>query len=163
MLPLLEDPARVAHTRYWRTPRCGCRGPRCVPSQSFRVRQTGLTGGEILPTHGYRDVGSNWCGLLLGRVLFMLVVAPLQPGVVEPYLVRGRWFSSHLLLEGTGSYLNFLAITNDLRYPGYKTPIVAPKPFVERVERVIHLTGGRICTHMSLWVPLRVSEVSPWG
>jgi hypothetical protein len=93
----------------------------------------------------------------------MLVVAPLQPGVVEPYPVWGRWFSSHLLLEGTMTYLNFLAITNDPRYPGYKILIVAPKPFVERVERAIHSTGGKICTHMSLWVPLRVSEVRPWG
>jgi hypothetical protein len=26
----------------------------------------------------------------------------LQPEVVEPYLIRGAWFSNHLSLEATG-------------------------------------------------------------
>jgi hypothetical protein len=30
-----------------------CRGLRCVPSWGMRIRQTGLTGGEILPACGY--------------------------------------------------------------------------------------------------------------
>jgi hypothetical protein len=31
---------------------------------------------------------------------FRLVAAPLQPGVMGPYLVWGVWFPSHLLQEG---------------------------------------------------------------
>jgi hypothetical protein len=41
-------------------------------------------------------------GLLLGLIRFKLVVPPLQSGVVGPYLVRGVWFTSHLLLVETG-------------------------------------------------------------
>jgi hypothetical protein len=32
---------------------------------------------------------------------FRLVTSPLQQGVVESYPVRGVWFPSRLLLEGT--------------------------------------------------------------
>jgi hypothetical protein len=38
-------------------------------------------------------------------------------------------------------------------YPGYKTLTVAPKPFVEQVAGDVRLTGGRIGTHILLWVP----------
>jgi hypothetical protein len=86
------------------------------------IRQTWLIGGEILPTHGYRDGRKDWCGLLQGLALFRLVVPPLQPGVVGPYPIQDTWFPSHLLLEKTGSYLDFFVITGDLQYPGYKTP-----------------------------------------
>jgi hypothetical protein len=55
------------------------------------------------------------------------------------------WFPSHLPLEGTGSYLDFLAVIDD---PWYKTLTVAPEPSVEQVPRAIHLMGGRIGTHM---------------
>jgi hypothetical protein len=34
----------------------------------------------------------------------------------------------------------------------YKTPTVAPEPFVELVARAVRLMGGRIGTHMLLWV-----------
>jgi hypothetical protein len=78
-------------------------GPGCVPSWSLRIRQAGSTGDEILPARGYRDKGRDWCGLLSG-LFFMLVVTPLQLRVVGPYPVRGTWFPSHLLLEGTESY-----------------------------------------------------------
>jgi hypothetical protein len=80
----------------------------CVLSRGLRIRLARPTGGEILPAHGYRDGGSDWCGLLSGRVLFRLVVPPLQPGVVGPYLVRGMWFASRLSLERTGTYIDFL-------------------------------------------------------
>jgi hypothetical protein len=53
MSPLLEDLALVALTRYWRTVRCGCRGPECVPRQGLRIRLVGLTGGKILLAHDY--------------------------------------------------------------------------------------------------------------
>jgi hypothetical protein len=46
-----------------------------------------VIGGEILLAHGYRVGGSDWSGLCPGRVLFRLVVPPLQPGVVGPYPV----------------------------------------------------------------------------
>jgi hypothetical protein len=42
------------------------------------------------------------------------------------------------------------AVTGVPRYPGYKTPKVAPEPFVERMARVIRSMGGRISTHMLL-------------
>jgi hypothetical protein len=37
----------------------------------------------------------------------MLLVRPLQQGVVGPYLGRGAWLPSHLLLDGGGSYPDF--------------------------------------------------------
>jgi hypothetical protein len=70
-----------------------------VPGQGGRW--AGQTGGEILPVHVYHNEEERWCGLLLCSVLFRLVTPPLQPGVVGPYLVRGVWFPSHLILEGT--------------------------------------------------------------
>jgi hypothetical protein len=35
-------------------------------SRGLRITLVGLIGGEILPAHGYRDEGSDWCELLLG-------------------------------------------------------------------------------------------------
>jgi hypothetical protein len=54
----------------------GYRGSRCVLSQGARIRQAGLIGVEILPAHGHRGGGKDWCGLLSGLVLFILVVPP---------------------------------------------------------------------------------------
>jgi hypothetical protein len=54
----------MALTRYRRTPWYGYRGPGFVSSRGLRVRQVGLIGGEILPAHGYRDGGRDWCRLL---------------------------------------------------------------------------------------------------
>jgi hypothetical protein len=54
---------------------------------------------------------------------------------------------------GNWPYLDFWVITGDPRYLGYKTPTVAPEPFVERLAEAIPAMGGRICTHMILWVP----------
>jgi hypothetical protein len=45
------------------------------------------------------------------------------------------------------------AVTNVPRYPRYKTPIVAPEPFVEWVLRAVRLMGGRVGSHMLLRVP----------
>jgi hypothetical protein len=64
------------------------------------------TGGEILPTHIYRTEGKRRWGLLLGLVIFRLVTPPLQLGVMGPYPVRGVWFPSPLLLEGTNRIQN---------------------------------------------------------
>jgi hypothetical protein len=85
MALLSEDPAPVALTRYWKTPRRGYWGPRCVPSRGTRIRQVGLIGGEILPARDHLGEGKDWCGLLPGLILFRLVVPPLQPGVVGLY------------------------------------------------------------------------------
>jgi hypothetical protein len=68
------------------------------------VRQIG---GKILPARIYRNEEERWRRLLLDSVLFRLVAPPLQPGVVEPYLVWIVWFPSHLLLERTGHVQNF--------------------------------------------------------
>jgi hypothetical protein len=53
----------------------------------------------------------DWCGLPECLVLFRLVVPPVQPGVVESYLVRGARFPSHLLLMGTDCIQIFWAVT----------------------------------------------------
>jgi hypothetical protein len=42
-----------------------------MSSRGLRIRQTGLTGAEILPVHGYRDGEKDGCGLLLSQ--FFLV------------------------------------------------------------------------------------------
>jgi hypothetical protein len=68
---------------------------------------------NILGTRIEASVSSsqNW-GMTRGKVLahitpgfsfFKLVAPPLQLGVVEPYLVWGAWFPSHVSLEGIGS------------------------------------------------------------
>jgi hypothetical protein len=119
---LLEDSAPVVHTQYWRTLRCGYRGPGCVSSQGLRIRQAGLTCGEILPACGYWDGGRDWCGLLTGPVLFRLVVPPLQPEVMGPYPVQGTWFPSRLSLEGIASYLDFLDHNRWLAILGVQNP-----------------------------------------
>jgi hypothetical protein len=59
-------------------------------------RQTGQTGGKILPAHIYHNEEGRRCVLLPGSVLFSLVASPLQLGVVRSYPVRGVWFPSHL-------------------------------------------------------------------
>jgi hypothetical protein len=64
-----------------------------------------------------------------------------------------------LAASGNRPYLDLLAVTSDTLYPGYKTPIVAPKPSVKRVVRVVHSMRDRIGTHMILWVPSQDSEV----
>jgi hypothetical protein len=73
--------------------------PKPVPGRGGR--QVGQIGGEILSVHDYRNEGKRWRRLLPSSVLFRLVTSPLQQGVVESYPVRGVWFPSRLLLEGT--------------------------------------------------------------
>jgi hypothetical protein len=63
------------------------------------------------------------------------------------------------VVGGNRSYPNSWAVTGDPWYPGYKTLIVAPEPFVKQVIGVICLMRGRIGTHMILWVPPWDSEV----
>jgi hypothetical protein len=70
-------------------------------------RRVGQIGGEILHAHIFCNEKERWCRLLPGLVLFRFVAPPLQTGVVGPYLVRGVWFLSHLLLERTGRIQNF--------------------------------------------------------
>jgi hypothetical protein len=59
-------------------------------------------GGEILPTHINHNEEERYCILFSALVHFRLVAPPLQQGVVGPYMVWGVWFTSHLLLDGTG-------------------------------------------------------------
>jgi hypothetical protein len=72
--------------------------------------------------------------------------------VFQSFVVGGNW-----------SYLDLCVVTNDPRYPGYKAPTIAPEISIERVARAIHLTGGRIGTHMLLRVPSWDFVVRPWG
>jgi hypothetical protein len=78
-----------------------------MPISGWGGRRVRQTDDEILPVHVYHNEEERWCGLLLGLVLFRLVAPPLPPGVVEPYLVRGVWFPSHLLMEGISHIQNF--------------------------------------------------------
>jgi hypothetical protein len=59
--------------------------PRHIPGHGGRW--AGQTGGKILPVHVYRNEEERWCGSLSDSVLFTLVAAPLEAGVVEPYLL----------------------------------------------------------------------------
>jgi hypothetical protein len=67
---------------------------------------------------GYRGGGKDWCGLLSGLILFSLVVSHLQSGVVGPYPIWGTRFLSHLPLEGTGPYSDFLYRNRRPAVPG---------------------------------------------
>jgi hypothetical protein len=78
-----------------------------VPSRGLRIRLARLTCDEIMPAHGYRNGGSDWCGLLTDGIIFRFGVPPLQPGVVGSYPVQGMWFHSHLSRESTAPYLDF--------------------------------------------------------
>jgi hypothetical protein len=53
MSRLSEDPAPGTLTRCWRILGCGHRGHGRMLSRSLRIRQTGLTGGEILSARDY--------------------------------------------------------------------------------------------------------------
>jgi hypothetical protein len=54
---------------------------------------------------------------------------------------------------GKRAYLDFWAVTGDPWYSGYKTLTIAPESSVESVVRAVHTMGGKIGTHMILWVP----------
>jgi hypothetical protein len=58
-----------------------------MPSWDVRISLTGLTGVEIMPVCGHWDAKEDWCGVLLGLVLFILVVPPLQPRWEGLYVV----------------------------------------------------------------------------
>jgi hypothetical protein len=93
----------------------------------------------------------------------MPVVPPIQPRVVGPYPngVRGSPVICHW--GQLGCIQIFWAITGGPWYMGYRTLIVAPEPSVDRVVGASLSMGGRIGTHMLLWVPPRDLVVSPWG
>jgi hypothetical protein len=55
---------------------------------------------------------------------FRLLVPPFQQGVVGSYLVPGTWFLNYLPLKKTRPYPDFLVVTDDPQYPGYKTPTI---------------------------------------
>jgi hypothetical protein len=69
--------------------------------QLTRKIYSGWVGGKIMTVCRYYDGGEDRYRLFPGLILFRLVVPPLQPRVVEPYLVRGTWFPNRLLLKGT--------------------------------------------------------------
>jgi hypothetical protein len=94
---------------------------------------------------------------------FKLVVTPLQSGAVGPYLIWGIRFPSHLLLEETRSCQNLLGRNQWPAVPEVLDPNSSPELSVERVAGLVHLTEGRIGTHLKLRVLLRDSEVRPWG
>jgi hypothetical protein len=80
------------------------------------------------------------------------VAPPLQPGAAGPISGMGYLVPQPFSDGRNWSYQDFLVITSDLRYPGYKTPTVAPEPSIEWVARAVHSMGGRIGTHMLVQV-----------
>jgi hypothetical protein len=70
-------------------------------------RCTEQIGGEIKPAHVYYNEKNVTVWIIPSLVLFRLVAPPLQPGVVEPYMVWGVWFPNYLLLERTHRIENF--------------------------------------------------------
>jgi hypothetical protein len=71
--------------------------------------------------------------------------------VVGPFYGTGCLIPQSFDTGGNWSYLEFWAITDGPWYPGYITPIVAPKPSIERVAGASHSMMGRTGTHMVLW------------
>jgi hypothetical protein len=57
-----------------------------------------------------------------GSSFFRLVVSPLWPKVVVPYLVCSIWFPSHLPLEETRSYPDLLGHNRQPVVPGVQDP-----------------------------------------
>jgi hypothetical protein len=82
-----------------------------------------------MSARGYRDRRTDRCRLFLGLVPFKLVVPPLQPGVLEPYLVWGTWFPSRLLLEEIGLCLDFLGHNRWPAIPEVQDSNKFPCPF----------------------------------
>jgi hypothetical protein len=112
MSPFLEDPASVVLTRYWKPP---------GTSLARGMRWSGLTSCEILPPV---TIGIGECtGVDYSRVLFFL-------GWWSLLFIQEWWgqirYGVHgspiICAGGNRSYLDFFAVTSDLRYPGYKTP-----------------------------------------
>jgi hypothetical protein len=100
MQPPPEAPTLVELIRFSKPPgeENRCPGP-------SRVGEGGEPGRLVVkscPPMTIINEGKRWSGLLPGLVLFRLVAPPLQLGVMGPYPIRGVWFPSHLLLEGTG-------------------------------------------------------------
>jgi hypothetical protein len=62
---VLQGVSRVTGSREPRGAATGGGGG-SASSRGLRITLVGLIGGEILPAHGYRDEGSDWCELLLG-------------------------------------------------------------------------------------------------
>jgi hypothetical protein len=59
----------------------------------------------------------------------------------------------HFAAGGNMLYLDYWTVIGDPWYTGYKTPIVAPEPSIERVAGAGRLRDDRIGTHMILWGP----------
>jgi hypothetical protein len=77
-----------------------------------------------------------------GLVLFSLVVPHFQTGVVGSYPIRSIWFPSHLLLEGTGSYPDFLGLNRWPMVPRVQDPDSSPRTF-RRVGSQSYSLDGR--------------------
>jgi hypothetical protein len=73
-------------------------------------------------------------------------------------------FPQPLTAQGNYVVSRFVrAIISGPGYRGYRSPTVAPEPFVKPMAGVVHSMGGNIGTHMSLWVPLWDLVVRPCG
>jgi hypothetical protein len=106
-----------------------------------------------LYVRGYRNGKEYRYGSFPGLVTFRLV-GPYLYGVFDSLSVC-RWRELNIF--------RFLGRNWWLVIPGVQDPNSSPKPSVEWVTRVVHSTGGRIGTHMSLQVPPHDSVMRPWG
>jgi hypothetical protein len=108
MTSLPEEPDSWVTCLVLATPKCGYWGPGCVLSWVIRRRSNWVNRwgnhARLWPSRGIK----GWCGSCLDLVCFKLVVPPLQPWAMRPYLMWGTWFPSHLPLEGTRSYTYLL-------------------------------------------------------
>jgi hypothetical protein len=97
-----EDPAPVLFVWYWQPPN--------TTSVSLGMYRAGLREGSTVDSQVVKSclsvaiVPRGRMGMDHSRVLvlFRLVAPLLQLGMVEPYLIWGAWFPSHVPLEETG-------------------------------------------------------------
>jgi hypothetical protein len=119
---LPEALAPVALAWYWRIPRHGCQGLGCVLSQGIRVRQTRLTGGEILPTRNYRDgekTGAHYSHVWFFLDWWSLLFSQEWWGHIR-YKVLGS--PTVCSWRKMGHMQIFWVVIGSPRYPGYMTP-----------------------------------------
>jgi hypothetical protein len=110
-------------------------GARYMLSRGLGVRQTGLTGTEILPAHGYQDRGKDRCGLLPGLLLFSLVVPPLQRYTISG---MGYLIPQSFAAGGNWAISRFLGCNQWPVVLGVQDPDSSPRAF--------HRVGGRGCS-----------------
>jgi hypothetical protein len=118
--PASQVPRPLGHLFNTGNLRCGYQGLGCVLSRSAT---RSLDRADRWPLEGAQE---DWCGPHSG-----LVVSPLQPGAVGPYLIRGTWLLSRLSLKRTESYLDLLGRNWQPVVPGVEDPDKHNRPLMK--------------------------------